>query len=459
MSASTAQRSAPPGILAIPTSRDADGSAALNGASPAPGQDAGPVQSTRFSRFVQTLTVLLLIGFGPWIVYRACRPHGSDFSGFMDAGRYVLNHSDRATDSNLFRYLPSVDAAFVPLTLLPPRVSATLWYVLNIGCWFGLLWTIRTRLMSQLRIDRRLEMTALAALLGLPIAIDGFLLSSFHVPMLWLMVSGLVWVRDGKPIRGGMLLGMAVWLKLLPLAGVGYLVLKRRFLPAAVALLATASIDLAISYPAFGWKQLVATHQSWLVQDAVGCTNRQLNEESGFDEDRITNQSLTMLLRRATNPDGPFPELVLARLPSQQAKQIFLGIHAVVGLGLFLLLRRSGRNLTKEEWSAEIAVICLCTIWLSPVVWSYHFTAAVPGLAVLLSRYDQPRWHWTILGIWSAGLALFAWDLGRAAGHMFWATTILGTWLIVTMLRRPAAETNGLPEAVPLQTGALRSAA
>jgi hypothetical protein len=44
-----------------------------------------------------------------------------------------------------------------------------------------------------------------------------------------------------------------------------------------------------------------------------------------------------------------------------------------------------------------------------------------------------------VIGIWCVGLALFAIDLGRAAGHMLWVTFAVGGCLAWSMLavRRP----------------------
>ena len=75
-----------------------------------------------------------------------------------------------------------------------------------------------------------------AELLVMPLALDHFCLGAFHILMVWLMVAGLGRAARGRPWSGGLLLGMAVWVKLLPLMGVGYLVLKRKWLAAGVAL-------------------------------------------------------------------------------------------------------------------------------------------------------------------------------------------------------------------------------
>ena len=75
----------------------------------------------------------------------------------------------------------------------------------------------------------------LAGLLMTPLAVDGLCLGSFHLLMVWLMVAGLCRGLRGQSWSGGILLGFAAWLKLLPLLGVEYLLVRRRWVAACIA--------------------------------------------------------------------------------------------------------------------------------------------------------------------------------------------------------------------------------
>ena len=57
----------------------------------------------------------LLIAAGPWAVYRAAVNGGSDFPHFQEAGRFVAEQGTRHPRSALYRYLPSIDVACIPL--------------------------------------------------------------------------------------------------------------------------------------------------------------------------------------------------------------------------------------------------------------------------------------------------------------------------------------------------------
>ena len=67
----------------------------------------------------------------------------------------------------------------------------------------------------------RRHATLAAGLLAMPLVVDGMALGGFHVLMLWLMLAGLDRAIQGRAISGGVLLGIAAWLKLVPLLGVG----------------------------------------------------------------------------------------------------------------------------------------------------------------------------------------------------------------------------------------------
>jgi hypothetical protein len=221
------------------------------------------------------------------------------------------------------------------------------------------------------------------------------------------------------------LLGAATWLKLLPVFGIGYLLWRRNWKAAGLAVVTAVAIDMALSLPAYGWHDACDLHAKWFWGDAVGTGNRQLTGETNADEDRITNQSLLVVMRRLLTDRGGFPQLSLARLSGSQLTAVALVVLACLAVWLCLLLRAGDRRRAPDT-GGEIALVCLCTLWFSPVVWSYHFIAAVPATAVVLAGRSLAWQRWIVIGIWCLGLALFTVDLGRAAGHMLWVTFAVG---------------------------------
>ena len=370
--------------------------------------------------------VLLIIGF-PIAMNRAIRDAGgTDFTQFYRSRRYVLEHGDTEPHRFLKYYLPSLDVAWAGLACLPIPIGCAVYYAFNCGTWIGLLAATKRWLLDDLDdLDAPIRRHAVlaAGLLVMPLALDHFCLGAFHILMVWLMVAGLGRSVRDRPWTGGLLLGLAVWVKLLPLLGVGYLVLKRKWLAAGVALGSAVAVNLILSVPVFGWQRTSQLHQQWWNDQATGATHRLLDLPSVVDEDRLSDQSLPVILRRIltrTAWDHENPErrsVAVGDLSSQQLRMTYHATLALLGLGIAFLCRRPGQATSAGDWSKEIALITLATLWFSPVVWSYHPTAVVPALAVILSaRPKQPWLTWTTTGIWLLGMVLLGSQLGRAGG-------------------------------------------
>ena len=248
---------------------------------------------------------LLIIGLP--MAYQRAIDNGPDLAGFCDAGRYILEHGTRDPKSTLSRYWPSADVPWILFALLPISVTAVLWYGIGCAAWLGLLRTICGRMLVGLDPVAKRHATLAAGLLAMPLVIDGMCLGSFHVLMVWLMILGLDRACRGEETRGGILLGTAAWLKLLPLLGIGFLLYQRKWKGALIATATVFVLDVALSVAAFGPAGAWREHVLWWQDGAAGTTNRQLASAEPADEDRLTNQSVAVTLRRLLTPMGSRP--------------------------------------------------------------------------------------------------------------------------------------------------------
>jgi len=394
------------------------------------------------------LVAAFLLGFGI-AVARVVGDGCTDFTGFCKAGRHVLEHGSRDPTSCLIRYWPSADVPWVFFALLPLPLGAAIWYAVGTWSWFGLLRTIHGQLLAGDDPASR-HSVLVAGLLAAPLAIDGLCLGSFHVLMVWLMAAGLLRACRGRTWSGGLLLGLASWLKLLPLLGVGYLLLKRRWGSASLALGFTVLFDVVLSLAAFGPGGAWREHAAWWHRGVTATMYRQLARERVGEEDRPTNQSLAVTVRRLLsshgNPMDPARRrVILAELTPQQLQAVFLGTTALLAAGIAAFCRRDRKGSPprqgSDELPAQIALVVLATLWFSPVVWSYHLTAATPALAVVLYRC---RHHqavaWAVIGVWLTALSLLACPVARAAGILFWLSLLLGLALVRTRPAEPAPQ-------------------
>jgi len=278
-------------------------------------------------------------------------------------------------------------------------------------------------------------------LLMMPLVLDHLCIGAFHVVMVWLMVVGLGRVSQGRPWSGGIVLGLAVWIKLLPALGVGYLVLKRKWLPAAVAVAAALIVDLVLSLAAFGPQMAWDLHREWYQGEAVDRGNRMLSHVGELDEDRLTNQSVMIVMRRLLTQMGlgaspGRDQVAFGHLSPGQLQAAYYAVMLSLGVGVVFFCRRPGHALSPRQWSAEIALIVLSTLWFSPLVWSYHPTAATPALALVLAHGPRRlRLAWTITALWLLSIALLVWPAARGIGVLLWMNLLLGGVLVWTSLK------------------------
>ena len=123
----------------------------------------------------------------------------------------------------------------------------------------------------------------------------------------------------------------------------------------------------------------------------------------------------------------------LADLTPEQLQAAYMAVMLLLVLGVATYCRRPGRELLPRQWSTEIALIVLSTLWFSPLVWSYHPTAALPALAVIFTRAPQrPRLAQAVAVLWLLSLALMGSPMARVLGVTLWTNLLLGVFLLWT---------------------------
>ena len=386
--------------------------------------------------FVTLLLLGLLISFHRAVNYRSGTPSSqcptSDFVDFHEASRYLWEHGVRNPNTGFGKYLPSLDVACMPLAWLPRPLAAVVWYLLGAWSWIGLLSTIRRYLLPEVDPTTARRAVLTAGLLAMPLAIDGVCLGAFHIFMVWLMVAGLGRISRNRPWSGAALLGTAIWLKLLPVVGVAYLLLKRRSAAGA----GRPGICPAHRRGSFrrrsgaagrlgGTCPLVSSARRWRGQPAVEHIRQY---RRGPPDQPVDGGDLAAAVHKLQScfprqPSCP-PErqqVVLMKLSARQLTAVYAVCLGLLGLATAFYCRRSARTTSAPRWGSEIALVALSTLWFSPVVWSYHPTAAVPALAVIMSQGPQRRClTWLVAIVWLAALILLASAVARLCGVLFW---------------------------------------
>jgi hypothetical protein len=408
----------------------------------------------KWRRRGQVLLLALLIAACPLAVTRMATNRGSDFPEFHHAGKLALEGAPRERNPVLLYYLPSVDVAWGMLGVMPLWLAAIAWYCLSCVTFLGLLSAIRRHVLGRASYGEGLHrapwVTVAAGLLVVPLAIDQFCLGGFHILMLWLVIAGMGRVLQGRWLGGGALLGLAVWLKLLPLLALAYLVWKRRFAAPLVALAAAIGVHAILSAATMGPHRAWESTRQWWQSSPSRVTSDLLGKPADVMEQRDNNQSLAAVLRRTLSGMGrdghpPVASPSLASLAPPVLKGIYWGALGTLAAAGAMLARRHWRKTPLEQRGSELALTALATIWFSPVAWSYHFTAAAPAIAILLARAVSP-WRWWLMSFtltaWTLLLLLLGWRAACGLGQGLWLSLALGVAVVWTTPRQRAGPAN-----------------
>lgn len=413
----------------------------------------------RWELFGWILFAGLLIGFFPLVLKRLTRLTSSDFWLFYESARYVWEHGSRDPESKFIHYLPSIDVAFAALSWMSMRWAAVTWFALMTTGWLCLMAAVRRYLLCDYDAVQARQSILCAGLIVMPLYIDHLYIGAFHVLMVWFMVAGLGRISQNKPWSGGVLLGLAVWIKLLPLVGVGYLILKRKWLPAALAIVTVVVVDLMLSIPVYGPEATWQLHRQWLNSEVFSAKNQLLTDPNPIGDDRNTNQSVMVVMRHTLTHMGQGsagdheeavrrgkphyigsvangdlrPNVAIADLTPRQLQAAYTAVMILLVLAIAIYCRRPGRELLPRRWSTEIALIVLATLWFSPLVWSYHPTAALPALAVIFTRAPKhSKLALVVAVLWMLSLVLMGSPVARALGVTLWMNLIVGVFLLWT---------------------------
>jgi alpha-1,2-mannosyltransferase len=286
-----------------------------------------------------------------------------------------------------FTYPPFAAILAVPLGLVPLEAAGWLWAVAQVVATFGIVWLAAYRLLPWDASERAYAWQPL-------------IVAALTVPMLWLhpvadgirfgqvnaflVLACLADLRRPRPrlleaVPPGLLVGLAMAVKLTPGVFLIHYLVCRRWREAGTAAVTAAFVTLlaAVLMPSASW-----TYWTGALRDPA-----RLGPNMG-----TSNQSLRGFLLRH-GPEG-VPGTV-----------VWLALVVAVGTIGFWVARELWR---KGDSVAEVAAVGMMAVLLSPVAWIHHFHwVVVVVLAVLGAWPPRPRWRLY------AALAVTGWFLAR----------------------------------------------
>jgi len=390
---------------------------------------------------------------------------------------HVWEHRESADGTAMFGYLPTAVFALWPFMVWPPQPLGLILYVAaNVLAAAGSVWIVRRYWLPPPGPDWTFAIPVFLISANFQHAIQSNQLTLWT---LLLCVAGLTLVHRARPLSGGLLLGLAGLIKVMPFLLAGYLVLRRKWAALAGIAAAVLLFDLVPCVLFFGWDGTVNEHAAWLQRTRWHSNTVQIEDPMRIGVFRHTsNFSYSSVLARwlrglpdaevavvlAGNPPAgvaagceadlkpgevlvrspmpprskpwnvsreaidDIPRLNIARLPARTVWWIWAGTLAV-GLGaLALATWMSGRRGGEVDWPAAAAVWLLAVFFVTPMMRHYYLALAFPALAVVWRTLVVERTRGGRLfeggrilpaaGLvaWLVGVACLGWDHGRWYG-------------------------------------------
>jgi hypothetical protein len=406
---------------------------------------------------------LVVLGFGVvgGLVWGLGQP---DWRSFFPETRYFWQYRCIPEDTYMFGYLPAGFFIFWPFTVWPgPRLGVAVFVVLNTCAAAGSLWVLYR---SWLKGANSRELFGwLLLLVSVPFA-QTLRMSQLTIWVLFLSVAGL-WLTSGsgkgRAWLGGLVLGLAGVIKILPFGLAGYLICRRQWRGLAGMGAAVVLFEVIPATIFLGWSGMQESHRAWRGQVAKRSNGGQIQDPflSGVYRNR-GNFSYAAVLSRwlRARPAGvtsqvillgEVPKGVVERVKKELRPNEWLTLDPVGPqegtweirkenlrkIPLFHLMNLSARTVwwvwalslggliggvgvwtwrgKGEEWTRAGSVWILGLFFLTPLMMNYYLALGAPAVAVLYDDILQGvrgrSWALKIIGLagWVLGVVLMGW--------------------------------------------------
>ena len=361
-----------------------------------------------------------------------------DFDHFYLDARYVWEHGalnpeldnpDRTQRRRLPFYLPVVPLLLAPLTAGGIGPAAAIWAAGQTLC-VGLVLKMLARGSPARDPARRVRPTvAVACVLAAPAILEALKFNQLTFPVLALLLGALVGVQRQRPVRAGVLLGLATLVKLLPVLLALWLVLKRQWWALGAFVITVLLLVLGPPLLVFGPQRTMQYHAEWWRYNLHGPPARGMVADDVGEEtldDHFTdrrNQALPVVLARLFWPGHPhhvpFQPLTLS---AATCAWLARGVLAILLVVLLWWSRAPWPKLAREPRQVEFAVYLLGMMVFAPLLRQYYLVWALPAL-VLFVRWASERLPGRRrltggagMALWVLGMLLWLSEAARACG-------------------------------------------
>ena len=408
-----------------------------------------------FAALAVALLVYLCVLAGV-AAYRAASQRSSDFLCFHRTAEHFLAHRESTQDEGVFGSPPFLTLLMVPFAIKPVWLASLLWSAANVVM-LAYVVLIVDRVMVPPRVRNPLIRVAIPMACALAYVHACLVLGQLGILVLFLLAAMWALYEQNRHWWAGVILAVAVQVKVFPLAWLAYWIVKRRWRVVGGTLVGLAG-TLVLTLQAFTPTEAWRAHTEWL-RGAVAKSAEAFRAPTGGEGEsrppaseffRYKNQALSFTLRRLLSEvdggDGPdYPLLGPVNLSGSTIRAVHLLVSAALLIWLTTVFGRPASQCSQTRMRWEACIMMLAPLWFSPIVWVHYLPLAYPALAMLSTRLGHDnmvgrRNHLGVAGmaVWILAAVMLALPWMRALGVQLWATIFLA-WILSEQAARDDA--------------------
>ncbi len=351
---------------------------------------------------------------------------GTDFNGFHRGAAALVQTGALSEDKAVRRYPPTFQVLIAPLALLPMAPAGVLWMTLNVLAVLGL-----PGLMARLSGVPAAKQWP-AWLLMAPFIGDNLALGQNGPMLLWLVSAGLVAAKEKRAVVGGVLLGFAGLIKIIPIVLAGPCLFLRRTARCSAGIAAALLVGVFATVAALG------PHAAW--EETASWFHEVRQEQSAWSliesgrSIRYNNQGLAVTIARTLGPVDPRKAKGAVRIaswPFAVSWTLYGGICAAGAAAWLAAAIRCRRRRLPGSWSGLYGLSAPLMLAASPLVWTHYFIWLFPT-AVFLSRRRKLLVLLSIASLIALGIRP-----ARALGFHMWLSLSLFVAVLADLWGRP----------------------
>jgi len=383
----------------------------------------------------------------------------SDFRDFWYTARHFRDSGAPTDDYGVHNYLPFFTLFMLPWSFLPLPAAAALFALLSVAL-FGAGVVLAEQLLNDgVRRGPR-PATYLALALVAPYVHSCAVLGNVMLLVVFLVLAAWYLLEHQRDAVAGAALGLATLVKLLPGLLILFLLLKRRWTAAGVALAVVLGLGFGLPAASVGPSAAWREHRAFAARAIGGHSPLTTLTAEKPPKAMYSNTALPMVVRRVLSPlsggktDTRPVFVTLAELPPA-ARVAVWGVLTAAALVTSVLIAGRGFRpwppaTAPGVWRlrAQFGAWCALALLAAPLVWTHYYVLAYWPLALAADaatrRVTPSRGARLAAAAWVVGIVALTWPAARAAGAPLWATCVLWGWCVARGSRWRAPDNEGL---------------